>query len=274
LVEIAIVVLDAEATVPAVLAVLVAACSVLGLIIGSFLNVVIHRVPKGESIVRPRSKCPACGTELRSIDNIPIVSWLALGRKCRTCGEPISARYPAVELANGVLFGLVAARLGWDWALPAFLVFTAALVALSAIDLETYRLPTPIIYVSGLSGLVLLAAAAALTSDWRSLVEAVAGAVIAFVVLFAIHLVSPRGMGFGDVRLAALIGLFLGWIELPMVGVGLFLAFALASVVGIGLMVAGRRGRKDRVPFGPFLAGGALLAVFVGEVILRGYLGR
>lgn len=256
---------------PSVLPVLVAACSVLGLLVGSFLNVVIHRVPKGESIVRPRSRCPNCGTELRSIDNIPIVSWLVLGRRCRTCREPISPRYPAVELANGLLFGLLAAHFGLNWALPAFLVFTAAMVALSVIDLETYRLPTPIIYVSGLAGGLLLVLAAALTQDWRGLVEGLAGAAIAFAVFYVIHFVSPRGMGFGDVRLAALVGLFLGWIELPLVAVGLFLAFALASAVGIALMVLGRRGRKDRVPFGPFLAGGGLLAVFVGQRIWEAY---
>ena len=259
---------------PGVLAWLVAWCAVLGLVIGSFLNVVIHRVPKGESIVKPRSRCPKCGTEIAGRDNVPVVSWLVLRGRCRHCGEPISARYPAVEVLTAVLFGVVAGKLGFDWALPAFLVLTAALVALSMIDLDTYRLPTPIIYTTIAISLPLLALAALLDGDARGIVEALAGGAIAFGLLFVIHLISPRGMGFGDVRLAGLLGLFLGWIELPMVGVGLFLGFLLAAVVGIGLMIAGRRGRRDRVPFGPFLAAGALLAVLVGDAILRVYLGR
>src|ERR1041385_920418 len=115
-----------------------------GLATGSFLNVVIHRVPRDESIVRPRSRCPACGTEIAPRDNIPVLSWLLLRGRCRHCGEPISPRYLCVEVLRAVLFGVMALRLGWNPPLPAFLVLTAALVALSAIDLEHRRLPTPI----------------------------------------------------------------------------------------------------------------------------------
>jgi len=257
-----------------VLALIVAGSVLFGLVIGSFLNVVIHRVPAGESVVHPRSRCPSCGTEISARDNIPVLSWVLLRGKCRACGAPISARYPAVEVLTGALFGAVAARLGADWALPAFLVLTAALVALSAIDLDTFTLPRKVIYVTGAISVVLLAVAALITGDSRGIVEAITGAAIAFTVLFVIHLVSPRGMGFGDVRLAALLGLFLGWMELPQVGVGLFLAFLLASVVGVTLMLLGRKGRKDRVPFGPFLAAGTMLAIFVGQPILDAYLGR
>ena len=255
-------------------ALIVAASVLFGLVVGSFLNVVIHRVPAGESVVRPRSKCPRCGTEIASRDNIPVVSWLVLRGKCRACGAPISARYPLVEILTAVLFGAVAARLGEDWALPAFLVLTAGLIALSLIDLDTFKLPRGIIYVTGAISVVLLGAAAAIEGDTRGIVEALAGAAIAFAVLFVIHVISPKGMGFGDVRLAALLGLFLGWMELPMVGVGLFLAFLLASVVGIALMALRRKGRKDRVPFGPFLAAGTMLAIFIGPQILDVYLGR
>jgi leader peptidase (prepilin peptidase) / N-methyltransferase len=257
-----------------VFALIVIASVVFGLVIGSFLNVVIHRVPAGESVVSPRSRCPECGTEISSRDNIPVVSWLVLRGKCRSCGTPISARYPLIEILTAVLFGAVAARLGEDWALPAFLVLTAGLVALSVIDLETFKLPRSIIYVTGAISVVLLGVAAAIDGDSRGIVEAVVGAAIAFSVLFVIHVISPKGMGFGDVRLAGLLGLFLGWMELPMVGVGLFLAFLLASIVGITLMVMRRKGRKDRVPFGPFLAGGTMLAIFVGPQILDAYLGR
>ena len=253
---------------------IIAVSALVGLMVGSFLNVVIHRVPAGESIVHPRSKCPRCGTELRSRDNVPVVSWLLLRGKCRTCAEPISARYPAVEVLTAVLFAAVAARLGEDWALPAFLVLTAALVALSAIDLETFRLPTPIIYVAGGLGFALLAIAAVVDGDGRGIAEGAAGAVIAFGVLFVINFVYPKGMGFGDVRLAGLLGLFLGWIELPVVAVGLFFGFLLASIIGVGLIATGIKTRKDKVPFGPFLAAGALLAVFVGPQVMDLYLGR
>ena len=175
---------------------------------------------------------------------------------------------------TGVLFGVTAARLGWDAALPAFLVWVAGLVALSFIDLDTFTLPRRIIYLTAAVGAVTLAGAAVVTGDVRDPVEAVAGAAIAFSVLFMIHVISPKGLCFGDVRLAGLLGLFLGWIELPLVGVGLFLAFLFASLIGITLMVLGRKGRKDRVPFGPFLALGALVAVWIGQPILDAYLGR
>lgn len=255
-----------------VTAFIVVAAGVFGLAVGSFLNVVIYRVPAELSVVRPRSRCPRCETTLAERDNIPVLSWLILRGRCRTCQEPISARYPAVELLTGVLFAVMAARLGADWALPAFLVWTAGLVALSFIDLDTFTLPRKIIYVTGAMCAVLLAVAAVVDSDPRSLRDAVIGAAIAFAVLFVIHFISPKGMGFGDVRLAGLLGLLLGWLGLGHVGVGLFAAFLLASVVGIALIVTKRKGRKDRVPFGPFLAGGAYLAVLIGEWALELYL--
>ncbi len=252
----------------------VAAAGVFGLVIGSFLNVVVHRVPKEESIVTPRSRCPECGTEIRAVDNVPVVSWLVLRGKCRSCGTPISARYPLVEALTGLLFAGVTAKVGLEWELPAFLVVVAGLIALSFIDLDTYLLPKRVVYPVLGAGAVLFGTAALLGGDGRGAAEAAAGGAIAFTILLVIHLSSPRGMGFGDVRLAAVIGMMLGWIELPAVGVGLFLAFLLASVVGVGLMVARRRGRKDRVPFGPFLAAGAVLAIFVAQPILDIYLGR
>ena len=254
--------------------VLVGLCALVGLMVGSFLNVVIHRVPAGESIVAPRSRCPRCGTELANRDNIPVVSWLLLRGRCRTCDAPISPRYPIVEALTAVLFAAVAARIGFEAELPAFLVLTAFLVALSAIDLDTFLLPKKVVWPAFFSGVVLLGGAAIYDGDERGAVEAAAGAALAFGILFVIHFVSPKGMGFGDVRLAAVLGLHLGYLELPMVGLGLFLSFLVASVVGIALMVAKKRGRRDRVPFGPFLATGTMLAVLFGEPILRVYLGR
>ena len=253
---------------------LVSACFLFGLAVGSFLNVVIHRVPAGESIVKPRSKCPSCGTQISERDNIPVLSWLLLRGKCRHCSAAISARYPLVELLTALLFALVAWRLGLTWELPGFLVFTAGLIALSGIDLDTFLLPKkvfyPVLFASG--GLLLIAGV--VERDWQGLREAGIGSLLAFVVLGAIHFAYPKGMGFGDVRLVALLGLFLGWLELGAVAVGLFLGFTLGSVVGVGLMILGRRGRKDRIPFGPFLAAGAYLAIFLAEPILDLYLGR
>ena len=255
-------------------ALLAVTCFFFGLVIGSFLNVVIHRVPAGESIAKPRSRCPSCGKQIAERDNVPVVSWLLLRGKCRHCHTAISARYPLVELLTGLLFAAVAWRLGLSWELPAFLVFTGGLIALSGIDLDTFLLPKKVFYPVLFSSGALLAIAGLLDRDWQGLREAAIGGLLAFVVLGAIHFAYPKGMGFGDVRLVALLGLFLGWLELGAVAVGLFLGFTLGSVVGVGLMVAGRRGRKDRIPFGPFLAAGAYLAIFLAEPILDLYLGR
>ena len=251
--------------------VLAAACALVGLAVGSFLNVVIHRVPMKVSVVRPRSRCPGCDTQIAPRDNVPVVSWLLLRGRCRACGEAISPRYPLVELGTGVLFALTAVRLGFDPALPAFLVLMAALIAISAIDLEHFIVPNRIVYPTLFVSAPLLVVAAVIDGDGKSLREAALGGVLAFALFLLIHLVSPGGMGFGDVRLAGLLGVFLGWLTLPHVLLGLFLGFLLASVVGVGLIVASRRSRKDAIPFGPFLALGAVLAVLVGSPLLRLY---
>jgi len=245
----------------------------LGLAVGSFLNVVIHRVPEKQSVVRPRSRCPRCQTTLRPRDNVPVVSWLLLHGRCRNCHGAISIRYPLVELATAALFAAAALRLGDDdpAALPAFLVVFAALLAISAVDLERFIVPNRILYPALFMAAPLLVVAAALDGDWSSLLGAVLGGALGWVLLFAIHMASPKGMGFGDVRLAGLIGMLLGWLSIGHVLLGLFLAFLTAAVVGVGLMLTGVRGRKDRVPFGPFLALGAIAAVFVGGPILSWY---
>lgn len=250
---------------------LVTACAVLGLVVGSFLNVVVHRVPRKESVVRPRSACPGCGTELAARDNVPLVSWVLLKGRCRSCGEAISARYPAVELTTAVLFAATAARFGADWALPAFLVVTAGLIAISFVDLELFIVPNRILYPTLFVAAPLLVLAAAADGEWTSAREAAIGGVTAFAVFLVIHLISPRGMGFGDVRLSGLIGMTLGWLGLWHVALGLFLAFLLASFIGVGLIVVRVRTRKDQIPFGPFLALGAVLAVLAGDPLLRVY---
>ncbi len=252
-------------------ALLAAACAVLGLVVGSFLNVVVHRVPRKESVVRPRSRCPSCGTTLAGRDNVPVVSWLLLRRRCRTCQEPISARYPLVEVLTAALFAAAALRLGADPALPAFLVLMAALVAISAIDLEHFIVPNRVVYPALFLSVPLLVAAAALGGEWHSLRGAAVGGLAAWGLLLVIHLVSPAGMGFGDVRLAGLIGMVLGWLSIGHVLLALFLAFLAAAVVGMGRVAVRLRSRKDRVPFGPFLALGAILAVLFGGPVLSWY---
>jgi len=183
--------------------VLVAAIAgVYGLVIGSFLNVVIWRVPRHESLVKPGSHCPGCAAPIAPRDNIPVLSWLLLRGRCRNCGEPISIRYPFVELLTAVLFAAVGARFYDSWALPAFLLLTAALIAISAIDLEFFIIPNRIVYPVGIAGAILLFAAAAIEfPDWSSFGSALLGAAGAFTFFFILHLVAPGGMASADVRL-------------------------------------------------------------------------
>ena len=252
-------------------AVLAVTCALVGLVVGSFLNVVIHRVPERQSVVRPRSRCPRCEAPLRSRDNVPVVSWFLLRGRCRSCRGAISIRYPLVEVATAGLFVAAAVRLGADPALPAFLVVFAALLAISAVDLERYVVPNRILYPALFLAAPLLLVAAAVGREWSSLGGAALGGALAWGLLFAIHMASPRGMGFGDVRLAGLIGMLLGWLSIGHVLLGLFLGFLSAAVVGVGMVALGLRGRKDKVPFGPFLALGAVLAVLFGAPILSWY---
>ena len=261
-------------------ALLVLLCAVLGLAVGSFLNVVIYRVPRKESVVRPRSHCPSCDTQLRETDNVPVVSWLVLRGRCRTCGEPISVRYPLVELATGVLFAGAALRFGFDWPLPAFLLFLAALLALALIDLEHYLLPNRIIYPTLYASAPLLVGAAAFGHYWTHFEErgaglkgSILGGLGAFAFFFLLNLVYPRGMAFGDVRLSGLIGVYLGWLGPATLFLGLFAGFLSGSVIGVTLILARRADRKTPIPFGVFLAFGAMLAVYFGRPILDWYLG-
>ncbi|MDQ1475654.1 MAG: leader peptidase (prepilin peptidase) / N-methyltransferase [Actinomycetota bacterium] len=251
---------------------LVAAISgIYGLVIGSFLNVVIWRVPRKESIVTPPSHCPRCDAKIANRDNIPLVSWLVLRGRCRNCGTSISARYPLIEILTALLFAAVGARFAHSWALPAFLVLAGALVALSIIDLEHFVLPNRIIYPVDGALLVLLAAASALEHDWGAFGRALAGGAAAFAVFFVIHLVSPRGMGFGDVRLSFLLGLALGWLGWGEVAGGLFAGFLYGAVIGVALIAVKVKGRKQQIPFGPFLALGAMTFVLFGGPVLDWY---
>ncbi len=251
------------------LGVLIAICAVLGLLVGSFLNVVIYRVPRGLSVVSPRSACPSCETPIAERDNVPVVSWLLLRGRCRHCHEPISARYPLVELACAALFAGTAARFGYNWALPAFLVLFAGLLALSVIDVERLILPKAIVWPLSLLVAGLLVVAAAATGEWHSLLVGVACAAAWFVLFYAMFAISPRLLGFGDVRLAPVLGLALGWLGWRYVLLGFFAANLIGAAIGIALIASHRMSRRQQIPYGVFLALGCAVAVFAGPELLR-----
>jgi leader peptidase (prepilin peptidase) / N-methyltransferase len=249
----------------------VTCCGAFGLVIGSFLNVVIWRVPRKESIVAPGSKCPGCDTPIAPRDNVPVLSWLLLRGRCRHCGEKISPRYPLVEVATAVLFVAIGARFADSWALPAYLVLGAALLAISVIDLEHYIIPNRIVYPVGYLLVPLFALAALLGGDWRAFTRALLAGCAAFAVLFVIHFVSPRGMGFGDVRLCFLLGLALGWLGWQYVLFGIFAGFLYGAVIGAALIGLRLRSRRQHIPFGPFLAAGTLTVLLAGTPLIHWY---
>ena len=239
---------------------------VLGLLIGSFLNVVIWRVPRGESIVRPPSHCPGCDTPIAPRDNVPVLSWLVLRGRCRRCGEPISARYPAVELGTGLLFAALALRFGPEPELPAYLYLGAVCVALAAIDVDLHRLPDALTLPSYAVLAVLLGAAALVDGDPGPWVRALLGGAAMFGVYFALVLAAPKGMGLGDVKLSGVLGTALGRLGWDVWAVGLISGFLLGGLFGVVLLLLGA-GRKAKVPFGPFMIAGALVAIFWGKAV-------
>lgn len=243
-----------------------------GLVVGSFLTVVVYRVPRHESLVHPRSRCPGCGQQIHAVDNIPVVSWVLMRGKCRSCGEPISARYPLTELANAALWA--AAALRFQDSLYLALVtacFFSVLLAVSLIDLEHKIIPNAIIYPAVPVFAALLVVGKLLGED-VDLVRAAIGLAAYGGVLGVIAFVYPRGMGMGDVKLVAFIGLVLGAFGLDLVAVAAALGVLLGGVGGILAMAVGGKGRKSAIPFGPFLAAGAVLSVFLGAQIADRYL--
>lgn len=251
----------------------IAVSGVVGLAVGSFLTVVVHRVPAGESIVAPGSRCPTCGTSVRAVDNVPVLSYLLRRGRCRSCGAPIGLRYPATELATALVFCAVAARLASPWEVPAYCVLAAGLVALAAIDISHFRLPTPVILVTGAAGGLLLVLASAATHRWTALLHAAVAGVACFAVFALLYVVARRAMGYGDVRLAALCGTFLGWLSYRVALVGVLLGIVAAGAAALALLASGRAGRKTRLPFGPFLALGTVAAVLYGPAVARVWLG-
>lgn len=252
---------------------MLAVIAAFGLATGSFLNVVVHRVPAGESVVRPRSACPGCGTPIAGYDNIPVVSWLLLRGRCRHCGMRISARYPLVEAGTSALFVVTFLVIGADWTLPAHLWFVAVTVALAVIDFGTKRLPNRVLYPGTVVAVVLLGAGALAEGEWDAFMRGVLGGIAYFVGLLVIAIVARGGFGFGDVKLAALLGLFAAYRSWGALGVAVFAGFIIGGVMSLGLLVAGRARRKDTIPFGPAMILGAWVAVALGDRIAEWYLG-
>lgn len=241
------------------------ACAVMGLLVGSFLTVVVDRVPRGGSVMAPPSACGSCGHRLGPLDLVPIGSWLALRGKCRHCGTKIGNEPLIIEIANATIFVLFGLKFGADPALVAFCVLGAALVALVWIDLHEFRLPREITYTAIIISSIALVIAALVNDEPERIWQAALGAGIALAIMALIYTVSRGGMGDGDVRLAPLLGLHLGYLNPGIVPVGLFFGFLLGAVVGVIAMAVGSAGRKTALPFGPFLAAGTVVAVFVGQ---------
>ncbi len=237
-----------------------------GLLSGSFLTVVAHRVPRGESVVGPRSRCPGCGAQIAAYDNVPVLSWLALRGHARCCGARISARYPLTELAVAGLYVLTVLVL-WDDPVEVALglIFVTALVAVTLTDLERRIIPNKVLAVAAMLGL-----AVAAIFDPGSLPERLIAAAGAGTLFFCAALAYPRGMGLGDVKLAAMMGLFLGRDVAPAI----FVALLIGSAVGL-VMIAreGAAARKQAIPFGPFLALGGVVGLLAGGELIDWYLG-
>jgi leader peptidase (prepilin peptidase)/N-methyltransferase len=272
----------------------VAVAGLLGLVMGSFLNVVVHRLPimlergwraecqrllgmeepisapaQPYNLVVPRSRCPACGTPIGALDNIPLISFVLLRGRCRACGASISPRYPLVEALGGVLTALVAWRLGFGWPALAAMFLTWALIALAFIDLDHQILPDAIT-LPGLWAGVGLASFGVLTDLQASVIGAMAGYLSLWVVYWGFKLLTGKeGMGHGDFKLLALLGAWLGWQALPQV---ILLSSLVGALVGIALIVARRHGRGVPIPFGPYLAAGGWVALLWGDAINAAYL--
>jgi len=247
-----------------------------GLAVGSFLNVVIHRVPAGESIVSPASACPKCGKEIAAYDNIPLISWLLLGGKCRSCKAPISARYPLVELLNAALWVGCYAYFGWSVELIAFIYLSSIGVALTLIDIAVHRLPNVIVLPSYvvLGGIFLLGAVVGPDwgGDWSQLLRAALAGLSLYVFYLLLVIIYPKGMGFGDVKLAGVLGAALGWFGWGSLLVGSFAAFLLGGVLSVFLLLLGKAKRGTGIPFGPWMILGAAIGVLWGQQIFDEYL--
>ncbi len=239
--------------------------AIFGAMIGSFVTVVASRVPVGESVVGGRSQCPRCGAQIAAYDNVPVLSWLALKGRSRCCHEAISARYPLAEITLAILFAAVAVRYDDDAGQMALgLVFVSMLVAITLTDLERRIIPNRVLLVSSILGFLILA-----ISDLGSVPQHLAAGFGAGLVLFLAAMAYPGGMGMGDVKLAAAMGLFLGVKVIP----ALLIALLVGSIVGIAIVIRkGAAARKEAIPFGPFLALGGVAALLAGGALIDAYL--
>jgi leader peptidase (prepilin peptidase)/N-methyltransferase len=259
---------------------------IFGLAVGSFLNVVIHRVPAGRSIVAPASACPTCGSSIRAHDNVPVLSWLVLRGKCRDCAERISVRYPLVELGPGVFFAAVAllfapaileapsirGMISAMLVLVAFLYFAAITVALALIDIDVHKLPNVIVLPAYAVGAVLFTSASLVSGDYSALLRAGIAMPALFLAYFAMAFAYPAGMGLGDVKLAGVIGLYLGWVGWGAVIIGALGAFILGGIYAFVLILGKRANRKSGIPFGPWMLVGGWLGIGIGNEAFAGYL--
>ena len=267
---------------------------ILGLVIGSFLNVVAYRVPAHLSLVR-ESRCPHCDAAVKPWHNVPVLGWIVLGGRCANCRAKISPRYPIVEAITGVAFAVIAwvglsypvvlgasttsatatasatESIALALIVVAFLYFAAISIVLALIDLDTHRLPNSIVLPSYLVAGVLLTIAAALTGNWGSLLRAAIGMAVMYLFYFLLRAARPAGMGGGDVKLAGVVGIYLGWLGWGALAVGAFAAFLYGGVFGIALMLLRRAGRKTAIPFGPWMILGAWTGVFAGEAVGKWY---
>lgn len=256
----------------------------LGIVVGSFLNVCIYRLPRNISIVKPRSACPKCKTPIKPWENIPIISYIFLMGRCRACGERISIQYPAVELTNGIFYLFIFQNFGIGWHLPVFFAFASAMIVITLIDLEfqiipdtitlpgivigllgaSFILPDPFIYLT-----VNIQSPTLNTMEIVGFKNSLLGLFFGGGLFYLIALLSRGGMGGGDIKMMAMVGAFMGW---KAVLLTTFAASLTGSIVGIFLMIFKGKGRKTKVPFGPFLALGSLITLFFGGEILRWYL--
>ncbi len=236
----------------------------LGLIIGSFLNVVIHRLPKKKSLIEPPSHCPKCNTRLKAIDLIPIFSFVSTAGKCRYCGEKISYKYPFVELLTGFLFSITYLKFSLTVEFFVMVLLLSALIVISFIDYKYMVIPNVITYSGILIGFLF-----AIIFDYITVIESLLGVFIPALLLLLIALVFKGGMGMGDVKLVSMLGAFLGF---KYTLTSIFVGSVIGSVVGLTLMGLGILERKDRIPFGPFICLGAVIMIFLGEELINLYL--
>jgi leader peptidase (prepilin peptidase)/N-methyltransferase len=246
--------------------------AVFGLAFGSFLTVVVHRIPRGESIVRPRSRCPRCGATIEALENIPVISYVLLRGRCRRCGEPISIEYPLTELATAGLFAAAGALIEPLYAAILVAPFMGLMLAVGLIDARWRIVPNRIVYPA--LGLYLVAIAAGhLTDGGVNVVTGLVGLGVYALPMLTVAIIVPGGMGMGDVKLAALIGLVLGSRGLGNVAVAAFVGIVGGGVAALVALAVFRYGRKGQIPFGPFLAGGAVVAALVGPQLAGAYVG-